>query len=363
MDLFSPHSREIVAAAALIAALLLFLRLLWTTRRANRRARLDMVSVLPAIGRMLEGENHDIARWLRRVARRYPDETNALILSADLLRREGSPLKATFLLRALLYRTSLSDDERAAILLSLGRAYRAIGDDEKALAMLKQSLATVRRRETLQELTEIECQKGLFEDALFHRRDMNGMIGADSDEGLLGIVLEAASRSLAEKKPGEAQRWLEQGSRLQGDRPLGKILSAAAALCAGEVPRAVELFSVCQDRWPDEEITFRYLFLHLPGGIEVLRTVPGSLAALFLAVAGEDKTLSSLDRERVEKNTILYYYLSAQSAPAGELRELLAVVGRRDRMFACRACGNPLSGAVLACPVCGLPLAVKWGTI
>ncbi len=363
MDIFAAYHREIVAAAAGIAALLLFLRALWAKHRTNRRIRFDMVSVLPAIERMLEGDYRDLLRWLRRVARRYPDETRAFVLIADMLRREGSPLKATFLLRTLLYRNPLAELERAEILLSLGRAYRALGDDEKALTALKQSLAAAKRRETLLELDEIERGKGLFEDALFHRREMNSLAGADPDEGSLGIMLEAAEHALAEQNGEEAQKWLERAARREGDRPLGKILSAAAALCAGDIPRATDLSSACVDRWPEEETTLRYLFLHLPGGTEVLRTVPGPLAAVFLALFDDQKPLASHERERVEKNTLVYYYLSAQAAPPGEMRDLMAAIGRHDRMFACRACGNSLWGTVFACPVCGLPLAVKWKTL
>jgi len=363
MDIFTAYHREIVAAAASVAALLLFLRALWAKHRTNRRLRFDIVSALPAIERMLEGDPRDLLRWLRRVARRYPDETRSFVLIGDLLRREGSPLKAVFLLRTLLYRTPLSDEERAAILLALGRAHRALGDDEKALAALKQSLASAKRRETLLELDEIERGKGLFEDALFHRRETNSLASADPDEGSLSIMLEAAGRALAGNNGEEAQKWLERAARREGDRPLGKILAAGAALGAGDIARATDLSSACVDRWPEEETTLRYLLLHLPRGTEILRSVPGPLAAVFLALIDDQKPLAPQDRERVEKNTLLYYYLSAQAAPPGEMRDLMAAIGRRERMFACRACGNPLWGPVFACPVCGLPLAVKWKTI
>ncbi len=361
MDILSLYSHHLVTAAALVAALLLLLRIVWTKRRTGRRIRLDMLSVLLAVERLLEGDLRDMNRWLRRVIRRYPDDTGAFILFADLLRREGSPLKATFLLRTLLHRSPLADEERAAILLALGRAHRLLGDDEKALAAFKQSLAAASRQETLAELIELERTKGLFEDALFHQRELNRLRTDASDEPLLAIMLEAAEHALTAGDLREASRWIDRAARQEADLP--RIFSVAAFVCAGNTARATESAVACVERTPDEEITLRFLLLNLPGGKQLLTAVPGKWASLFLLLADEQRSPAAADLDVVEKNTVLYYHLAARSAPPGETRDLLAAVGRRERIFACRACGHSLTGLRLACPACGLPAAVKWGTI
>jgi len=365
IDLLSAHSNEtLVAATLLVALLLLLLRMLWSRRRIALRIRYDMLSVLPAVERCLEGSHDDLARWLRRVARRYPDETRSLVLVGDLLRREGGPLKASFLHRTLLYRKRLSEADRASILLALGRDHRALGDDEKALAALKQSLAAEKRLTTLRELVDLEREKGLFDDALFHQREANGLSGADRDEGLLGIMLAAAERAFTEGRLDEARRWGEMAARREGDAPFGRLLAVFNALCAGDAARAAELAAACLDRSPEEEVTLLYLLWHLPGGAATIRSLKGGAwLAPFGALLGDRKGLSPQELAMVDKHTVLYYHLWAQGAPAGEARDLAAAIGRRERLFACGACGRPLAGPVLSCAGCGLPLTVKWGTI
>jgi len=363
MDFFSYHAHSILLAAALLSILLLFfLRITSSRRQTARRIRLDLLSVLPAIERYLEGEEHLLSIWLRRVARRYPEEVRTFILIGTLLRRGGSPFKASVLHRTLLYRKHLSGTEKALILLELGRDYRALGNSEKALVALKQSVITEKNISALQELVEIEVAKDLFDDALFHQREMNVMKGK-RDEGLRNIMLVAAERSLAKKNLDEARRWGEMAARHEGDTPLGCLFAVFNTLCVGDTVRSLDLATGYLERFPAEEITLRYLLLHFPGHADMSHFLPGQWAPVFAALVKKDKIPSPHEIGLLDKNSILYYYLWARNAPSEEARALAAAVGRYDQLFACAACRRPLSGLVLVCAGCGLPLTVKWKTI
>jgi len=363
MDIFYPHIREaLVAAALLVALLLLLLRMIWSRRRTERRIRHDMLAVLPALEKIAEGDSAELSKWLRRAARRYPDEVRSLILLGDLLRKEG-PLKATFLHKTLLYRKKLSDNDKASILLSLGRDHAAQGDDQKALAALKQSLSVEKRAATLRELIGIELKERLFDDALFHQKELNRLAGGDRSDGLREIMLDAAGHAIEQNRPPEVRRWVELIVRSEGETELARLLEVFMAAFESDAARAGNLAKEFLDRHPADELTLRYLLRELPVGATVARLLPGPLAPLFAALSDENKVPTPQELAVVDKKTILYYHLAARLLPAGETRELTAAIGRRERLFVCGACDRALTGTLLSCPGCGLPLTVKLRTI
>jgi lipopolysaccharide biosynthesis regulator YciM len=363
MDIFYPHIREaLVAAALLVALFLLLLRMVWSRRRTARRIRQDMLSVLPALERIAEGDRRELTKWLRRAARRYPDEVRTLVLIGDLLRAEG-PLKATFLHKTLLYRKKLTDADKASILLSLGRDHIALEEEQKGLAALKQSLAAEKRATTLRELVALERRLALFDDALFHQKELNRLESSDRNEKLREIMLDAAMAAVAQNRREEVRRWVEMTVRLEGDTPFARLLDIFMIAFEGNAGRAADGAKEFLERYPAEELALRFLLATLPAGATLARTLPGPLAPIFAALADEAKLLSPQETALVDKKTLLYYHIAARTQPAGEMRELMAAVGRRERLFVCGACGRALTGTPLSCPGCGLPLAVKWGLI
>lgn len=363
MDIFYPHIREVlVAAALLVALLLLLLRMIWSRRRTALRIRHDMLAVLPALERIADGDTAELAKWLRRAARRYPDEVRSFILLGDLLRKEG-PIKASFLHKTLLHRKKLTDGDKAAILLSLGRDHRALDDDQKALAALKQSLSLEKRPATLRELIDIELKDTLFDDALFHQKELNRLAGGDRNDGLRAVMFEAAAHAIAQNRLEEVRRWVDLIIRHEGDTDLARLLGVFLAAFEGNAARAGDLAKEFLDRHPDDELTLRWLLAGLPVGATVARALPGPYGPLFAALADDNKVLTPPELAVVDKRTNLYYHLAARLLPAGETRELMAAIGRRERLFVCGACDRALAGTLLSCPGCGLPLAVKPGTI
>ncbi len=363
MDIVYPHIREVlIAAALLITLLLLLLRMIWSRRRTALRIRHDMLSILPALDRCLAGDHGELIRWLRRAARRYPDEVRSYILLGDLLRREG-PLKANILHRTLLYRKKLTDGDKAAILLALGRDHRALGEGQKALAAFKQSIAAAKLPATLRELIELELAAGLFDDALFHQKELNRLAGGDRAEGLRAVMLDATAAAIAQNRAAEVRRWVELIVRHEGDTDLARLLGVFLAVFEGETARAGELAREFLDRHPGEEVTLRFLLRGMPAGAALARNLPGPWASVFAALAGEERPLTPAELAVVDKRTVLYYHLAARHLPAGEARELAAAVGRKERLFVCGACDRALTGTILSCPGCGLPLAVRPGNI
>ncbi|HOW52195.1 MAG TPA: hypothetical protein PLV42_09165 [bacterium] len=363
MDLFYPHIREVlVAAALLIALLLLLLRMIWSRRRIALRIRHDMLSVLPALEKIAEGDHAELSKWLRRATRRYPDEVRAFVLLGDLLRKEG-PLKASFLHKTLLYRKKLTDGDKASILLSLGRDHRALDDDQKALAALKQSLSLEKRPATLRELIDIELKERLFDDALFHQKELNRLSGGDRSDGLRAVMFDAAAHAIAQNRLEEVRRWVDLIIRHEGETNLSNLLGVFIAAFEGNAGRATDLAKEFLNRHPEDEMTLRWLLAALPVGATVVRSLPGAYAPIFAALTDELKVLSPQELTVIEKNTNIYYQLASRNLPAGETRELMAAVGRKERFFVCGACDRALTGTILSCPGCGLPLAVKLGTI
>lgn len=363
MELLYPHIREVfVAAALLVALLLILLRMIWSRRRTALRIKTDMLSVLPSLERLAEGDRAELSKWLRRAARRYPDEVRTFILLGDLLRAEG-PLKAVFLHRTLLFRKKLSATDRASILLSLGRDHRALDDDQKALASLKQSLAAEKREETLRELVSLETAMGLFDDALYHRRELNRLAGLDRNEGLSAVMLDALAAAVSQNRPDEARRWGEMVARLEDDTALSLLIPCVLAAWEGEAERARPLAEKLIERYPDEEYTLRYLLLQTAAGIAFLRLLPGPYGPAFAALCDETRVLTPAESAPIEKKSALYYHLAARALPAGETRDLLAAAGRRERLFACAACGCRFEGIRFSCPGCGLPVTVRPGAV
>ncbi|HNT28318.1 MAG TPA: hypothetical protein PKH10_09095 [bacterium] len=363
MDLFHPHTREILVASALLVALLLILlRMIWSRRRTALRIKTDMLSVLPSLERLAEGDRAELSKWLRRAARRYPDEVRTFILLGDLLRAEG-PLKAVFLHRTLLFRKKLSTADRASILLSLGRDHRALEDDQKALASLKQSLAAEKREETLKELVSLETAMGLFDDALYHCKELNRLAGLDRNEGLRAVMLDALTVAVSRNRPEEARRWGEMVARAENDTALALLIPCVLAAWEGKVEQARPLAEKLIERYPEEECTLRYLLLQTTTGMAFSRLLPGPLGSVFVALCDETRVLTATEMAPIEKKSALYYHLAARTVPPGETRDLLAAAGRRERLFACAACGGRFEGMRFSCPGCGLPVTVRPGVV
>lgn len=103
----------------------------------STRTQSDLEAELRAIGRLLGSDPATAETRARAILDRAPDHTDAILLLAAAVRRQGDPARARDLLRPL----ADTDVARADVHQELGLAYASLGQSDAAIAQLEQAVA------------------------------------------------------------------------------------------------------------------------------------------------------------------------------------------------------------------------------
>ncbi len=364
VEFIAQHAVCVYVSCGIILIILLFfggLALLGSRAKGAEKEKV-LRPVFNALHAFHRGSSYEALPALKQAARQFPSKSQLYILIGDLVRNE-SPVKAVSLHKVLLFRKQLSAEEKASVLFSLGLDYIALEDDNKAISSLKQSVALDKQPQAFEELITIELRQKLWEDAIYHTRELNSLLDKPRDAGVTDIIVAAIDEARKKDASDEVRRWVIAYSKHESNTPFSMLLELLADLYDAKEERALAAAKDFLRDHPEDELTLRYLLMNARLGVPVSEQLDGPLKAAFIALHRDQPPASPADIVSLDKKTLLYYILFARTMTESEAKQLIGAAGDKTRLFECSACRTVYAEFALACTHCGLKLDVKLRTI
>ncbi len=213
---------------------------------------------------------------LKKLAKKYPEETEIFIMAGDVVRK-SNPQKALEIHRELLFRSEVSGKLRATVLKHVGKDYLELGKYTKAQNSLSESVKISDNGRSRQLLSKAYESTGDFKKAFENMKKSLKMENNLNEKILRNMAARfaAVSDNIEEKTI-----WLGELKSFVSPKE-GAVLSLSKSVFDGKQRKAQSQLKDIIDSYPDMEVSARSVLSNANWGKEVNSEVEGKYMKIF----------------------------------------------------------------------------------